>query len=273
MRYTQREVNLHTHTMLSHHGKGMPRDYLRCAEEGGNIRVLGFSEHVPLSDSRYPKERLHAEDLPLYIESVRELESGRITVLLGMECDWERKFSSYYRDKVLGEWGCDYIIGSVHYLPDSDGVMKYVGKPANRGLFSLSQYVSLYTDMLSSSLFLYGCHPDLFFSVFPEWNEETKAASEDIIAAAKETGMPLEINGNGFRKKKMLLPDGSERFLYPVREFWELAEAEGVKIVTSSDAHRSELVDIWEEASAFSSPIGIRWAEYELGDGKRIEIV
>lgn len=269
MRYTQREVNLHTHTKLCGHGKGMPVDYLRSAEEGGAIRVLGFSEHVPLSELCYPQERLSFEDLPLYIKSVRELKSDRIRVLLGMECDWERKFASYYRNEVLGEWGCDYIIGSVHYLPDSDGTMKYVGKPGNRGLFSLSSYVSLYTDMLSSGLFLYGCHPDLFFSVFPEWNEETKATSKDIIAAAKDNGMPLEINGNGFRKKKMVLPDGSERFLYPVREFWEMARDEGIKIVTASDAHRSDWVDEWSLAEDFASPLGIRWAEYELcGDGK-----
>lgn len=273
MRYTQREVNLHTHTKLCRHGKGMPADYLKSAEEGGNIRVLGFSEHVPLPDPRYPEERLSFDELPLYVSSVRELESDTIRVLLGMECDWESAFASFYRDKVLGEWGCDYIIGSVHYLPDSDGIMKYVGKPGNRGLFSLSSYVSLYTDMLSSGLFLYGCHPDLFFSVFPEWNAETKAASKDIIAAAKENGMPLEINGNGFRKKKMVLPDGTERFLYPVREFWERARDEGIKIVTASDAHRSDWVDGWREAEDFASPLGISWAEYELVGDEKIAIV
>ncbi len=273
MRYTQREVNLHTHTKLCHHGKGMPADYLKSAEEGGNIKVLGFSEHVPLSDPRYPKERLSFDDLSLYISSVRELGSDKTTVLLGMECDWLPQFASYYRDEVLGEWGCDYIIGSVHYLPDSDDTMRYVGKPANKGLFSLSSYVSLYTDMLSSGLFLYGCHPDLFFSVFPEWNEETKAASKEIIAAAKDRGMPLEINGNGFRKKKIELSDGSERFLYPVREFWETARDEGIKIVTSSDAHKSDWVDGWSLAEDFASPLGIRWAEYELGGEGRITIV
>ncbi len=270
--YTQREVNLHTHTLFSHHGKGMPVDYLRAAEKSGNIRVLGFSEHVPVADMRYSQERLSSEELPLYTKSVRELESDRITVLLGMECDWEQRFASYYRDVILGEYGCDYILGSVHYLPDSNGDMKYVGKPSNRGLVSLSSYVSLYTEMLSSGLFLYGCHPDLFASIFPEWNAETKAASKDIIRAAKDNGIPLEINGNGFRKKKMVLPDGRERFLYPIREFWEMARDEGVRIVTASDAHKSEWVDGWSLAEGFASPLGIRWALYELESGGRIRI-
>ncbi len=273
MRYTQKEVNLHTHTVFSRHGKGMPSDYLKEAEKGGDIKVLGFSEHVPLSGTLLPQERLQMEEAPLYIRSVRELGGGSITVLLGMECDFIPDLIPYFEDVLLGEWGCDYLLGSVHYLPDGDGVMKYVGKPSNTGL-SLTQYVSLYTGMLSSGLFLYGCHPDLFASVFPEWNEETRAASRDIIACARECGMPLEINGNGFRKGMRILSNGDVRLLYPIAPFWEMARDEGVRIVTASDAHRPGWVDIWKEAEEFASPLGIRWAEYELdSEGKKIRIV
>ena len=273
MRFTQREVNLHTHTVFSHHGKGMPADYLKEAEKGGNIKVLGFSEHVPLAETAYPQERLSMEEVPLYIKSVRELESGSITVLLSMECDFLPDFIPYFEDVLIGKWGCDYLLGSVHYLPDENGDMKYVGKPSNTGL-SLSEYVDLYTQMLSSGLFLYGCHPDLFASIFPKWNEETKAASRDIIACAKECGMPLEINGNGFRKGKKILSDGSERLLYPIAPFWEMARDEGVRVVTASDAHRPGWVDGWREAEEFASPLGIRWSEYELDcEKKKIRIV
>lgn len=54
MHYSQKEVNLHTHTLFSRHGKGMPCDYLREAKKKGNIKVLGFSEHTPLSAPLFP---------------------------------------------------------------------------------------------------------------------------------------------------------------------------------------------------------------------------
>ncbi len=275
MRFKQKEVNLHTHTLFSHHGSGMPEDYVRAASDAGNIKVLGFSEHAPVADSTFPKERMQMNELDDYVNSVRAQKDDTITILLGFECDWREDFASFYSDELLSHYGADYLLGSLHYLfTKDDGTLQYVGKPENRGLFSLIEYVEGYTAMLASGLFLYGCHPDLFASSFPVWDENTISASKDIIAAAKEYDMPLEINGNGFYKKKIVLDDGSERFPYPIEQFWTMARDEGVKIVTSSDAHKSRRVDSFALSEEFASPLGIEWAEYEIDSERgKIEIV
>lgn len=265
MHYTQKEVNLHTHTVFSHHGKGMPADYLRAAKADGLIRLLGFSEHVPVADPLFPQERLQVDELEVYSRSVRDLHDDSVSVLLGFECDWRPDFASFYKDELIGKWGADYLLGSVHYLPSLiDGTLLFVGKSANEGLISLREYVDAYTSMLSSGLFLYGCHPDLFAAVFHEWNEDTKSASKDIIASALDNNMPLEINGNGLIKRNIVLPDGSERHPYPWEEFWRLAVESGVKIVTSSDAHKPEYVSGYGRAEEFASPLGVKWAEYDV---------
>ncbi len=267
MRFQGTEVNLHTHTLFSHHGKGMPEDYLNAAGECGHIKVLGFSEHTPIADSSFPQERMRMNELGEYTQSVRALRSD-ILIFLGSECDWRKDFVSFYREELLGRWHFDYLLGSVHYLPDSNGDLKFVGKATNTD-YSLTEYVNLYTAMLSSHLFLYGCHPDLFMAGRREWDKDALSASEDIIECALENDMPLEINGNGMRKKPLVLGDGTERYLYPVAPFWEMAWDRGVKIVTSSDAHKPQHVDIRSLSEEFAAPLGIKWAEYEIDPGER----
>lgn len=270
MVFMQKEVNLHTHTLFSHHGKGMPCDYLTQAKKTGNIKVLGFSEHSPVIAPTFPQERMMLSELDDYTRSVRALKDESVTVLLGFECDWRSDFVSFYKDELLSRCGADYLLGSVHYLKaKDDGTYKYVGKPLNRGLFSLKEYVDDYMAMLSSGLFLYGCHPDLFASSFPDWNEDTLLASKDIITCAKDNDIPLEINANGLCKPRLVLDDGSERFRYPIEQFWAMARDEGVKIVTASDAHKSERVDCFMLVEDFVSPLGVEWAEYEIDTESR----
>lgn len=269
MHYTQKEVNLHTHTVFSHHGKGMPSDYLEKAKEKGNIHLLGFSEHMPVPDKSFPQERLQPDEINEYVSSVRSLSDDSVNVLLGFECDWRKDFVPFYKEVLLGECGADYLLGSMHYLPSiEDGTLLFAGKTGNAGLLSLRDYVEGYTSMLRTGIFLYGCHPDLFAAVFHEWNADVKSASEDIISCAVECNMPLEINGNGLMKRNLVLPDGRERHPYPWEEFWIMAEEMGVKIVTSSDAHKPERVDSYSLASDFASPLGIKWAEYDY-DSRR----
>lgn len=83
-------------------------------------------------------------------------------------------------------------------------------------------------------------------------------------AYAKDNDIALEINANGLSKPRLVLDDGSERFRYPVEQFWAMARDEGVKIVTSSDAHKSERVDSFSLSEDFASPLGIEWAEYDV---------
>ncbi len=263
MFFSQREVNLHTHTVFSHHGVGMPSDYVREAEKKGNIRVLGFSEHSPSLRHDFPGERMDMEELAVYRESVRSFSSGDILVLLGAECDWDSGMAGFFRDELLERQGFDYLLGSVHFLKAEDGTEGFVGGKSSRR-YRLSDYVESYTEMLSSGLFLYGCHPDIIFASFPLWNEETKAAAKDIIACAVETGMPLEINGKGLRKGKIRRENGAERYLYPVAEFWQMARDAGIKVVTGSDAHKPEYVDSWARLEPYVSSLSISPAGYEI---------
>lgn len=265
MVYSQKDVNLHTHTLFSHHGSGMPLDYVEKAKDAG-LKVLGFSEHLPLP-YYFPFERMEKNEVGEYVESVRAIKDKKVLVLLGGECDWDKGLYSYYKDEFLSRLGFDYLIGSVHYVKGKGGSLEYAGSKDAKD-FDLKSYVDMYCSLLSSHLFLYGCHPDLFVSSFSSWNKDLEAASRDIIACAKENNMPLEINGNGFCKPPVIR-DGKEEYLYPKKEFWMMAKDEGIKTVTASDAHMPNRVYGYDKALLFASSLSITFSEYEIDEEKR----
>lgn len=245
MIYKPEEVNLHTHSFYCKHGTGTIREYVEEAEKRGRLKVLGFSEHCPLPDLILTyATRMDYEELPLYEKDIlEEAEKSKLKILLGAECDWFKQEVGYYKDELLGKRNYNYLSCSIHSMPDPvTGVETYISKIGREFKKLLSKYVKLYVEALSSGLFTFGCHPDLFLSDYLEWDENAKAASKDIFACAKECGIPLEINDLGFRKPMIDTPSG-KRPPYAVKEFWEMAKDEGVLVSINSDAHAPEDVE------------------------------
>ncbi len=90
--------------------------------------------------------------------------------------------------------------------------------------------------MMESKLFAFIAHPDIFGCTNVEWSADLNTCSREILRTAEETQTPLEINGNGLRKKYLKNSDGF-RPPYPWRPFWELASEFNIKVVCNSDCH------------------------------------
>jgi len=275
MKYSQNEVNLHTHSFYCRHGSGTIAEYVEQAEKDG-LKVLGFSEHCPLPDREFCKgERMDFPELPYYESDVQEAKNkSSIHILLGAECDWVPGEEAYYRDELLGRRGYDYITCAIHNMEDPNtGNLTYLGRISAMNTKLLAEYVGLYTAGLASGMFLFGCHPDLIFAGYKKWDSNAKAASLDIIRCAKQYNMPLEINDYGLRKKPIETDEGL-RPAYPLRQFWEMVMTEGgIRVVTNSDAHRA--VDVAAhniKATEFAQSLGIEFASYELTEN-RIAII
>ncbi|MCR5761229.1 MAG: histidinol-phosphatase [Sphaerochaetaceae bacterium] len=269
--FTQSEVNLHTHSFYCGHGTGEIGDFVSEALRLGNIKVLGFSEHCQTPDNFYP-DRMRYETFETYTDVVNSFREGgynavpSLTVLLGAECDWNTQYTNYYRYLKEGA-GFNYLIGSVHYFFDKEAQrLLYMGKCRDVKPY-LSKYVEEYTQMLSSGLFLFGCHPDLY-CYHTEWDKDMESAASEIIACAKENNMPLEVNGQGCLKKH-IREDGSIRYPYPVPEFWAMAKEAGVKVCINSDAHNPIHLDT-PRARAFASENGLDdlLVKWEITEGK-----
>ncbi|WP_320128283.1 histidinol-phosphatase [uncultured Sphaerochaeta sp.] len=263
--YTQEVVNLHTHSYYCGHGVGEVSEY---AEQGlkQGLQVLGFSEHCPVFDDRWARTRMPRQMLLPYNQdclAIREDYAEKLVILRGLECDYLPQYKSYYTDYILGELGCDYLLFGVHDLSlDLDTEFSLFG---NRlGPKDLFAYTDMYLKALQSGLFLFGAHPDVFTYNYRTWDAEAIACSKAILECAASNAIPLEINANGMRKKK-IETDRGLRYAYPLSEFWKLAANYPVKVLCNSDAHRPEFVnDRYPECKAFADECKLSLASYRI---------
>lgn len=248
------KYNLHTHSMYCGHGTGNIYEYVQYAEKAG-FDVLGFSEHCPFPDDFYNSTRMAFSQRPQYENDVhRAKKESSIKVLLGYECDYFPKYRGYFED--LRE-KTDFLISGTHLI------IRQSGKWSSPFSISFSKsdmfsYCASCIEAIKSNLFLFIAHPDVFL-LNRKWDEDAKAISRDIIEAALESNIPLEINGNGIIKAEH---DGASEWGYPNRNFWALASSYGIKAVCSLDAHRVRNLDLhYSDVYSFADQMGIKLLE------------
>jgi len=234
-------TNLHTHTCLCNHATGTVNDYCKAAIER-NLTVLGISDHTPLPDNRWFEERMAIEDLPGYCQVIDQARKDfpGLKIFKAMECDYVEEFESFYRDQLLDRLNFDYLIGSIHYIPHNGEWISIFYNKLNAA--NLVSYTKHFIKSMESNLYAFMAHPDLFGCAYLNWDENTAACARDILEASSALNMPLEINGNGFRKSK-IETDAGLRFKYPWIRFWELAAEYDIEVIANSDAHRPEDVN------------------------------
>ena len=88
MNFAER-VNLHTHTARCGHASGAVEEYCREAVNQG-VAVLGFSDHAPFPDGRYPESRMDYSELPAYLDDIERMRSRfpELVLLAGAEVDY-----------------------------------------------------------------------------------------------------------------------------------------------------------------------------------------
>ncbi|MCK5674963.1 MAG: histidinol-phosphatase [Spirochaetales bacterium] len=230
--------NFHTHTWRCKHASGTVKDYVDAGIKN-NMKILGMSDHTPLPDNRWSHVRMDMSELDAYEEEFKEAETEDIVLLKGLECEWDPIYEGFYKDELLGERNFDFLVGSVHYIKNS-GDWGYLSEI--RTAKHLANYAEILIETMRTGIFSYIAHPDGFGAGYMKWDSNAEACSIDILTAAEELSIPLEINGYGLRKNKIITPHG-ERSVYPLLNFWELASKFNIKAICNSDAHRPQDVD------------------------------
>ncbi|HJN50749.1 MAG: histidinol-phosphatase [Pseudomonadales bacterium] len=238
--------NFHTHTYRCKHAQGDVADYCQVALEQG-METLGFSDHSALPDDRWITARMHYAELPDYSSSIDQakLDFPQLRILKGMECEYIPEFHAFYAEELLGEHKFDYLIGAAHLFPNpsfSDRAnneerpwLNTYGGTSNPKM--LRAYADYLIQMMATGLFDFIAHPDLFGNCYLNWDEDTTACSRDIISAAADLKVGLEINALGLRKIAYKKPDNPYP-MYPWIPFWEEATDFPVEVIVNSDAHR-----------------------------------
>ena len=234
-------VNYHSHTYRCKHAKGEVIEFVKAASNAG-LEIFGVSDHCPFPDNRWLDVRMPYEELDDYVNAVQTAKNSvpQVHVLLGMECEYVKKFKNYLEDELLGKRQFEYLIGAAHYTPYKG---EWLNSFTDLGCSShLNAYTKYLCQMMESKLFTFIAHPDIFGSNYLDWNADLKSCSREILKTAEETETPLEINGNGLRKRFVNSSLGP-RPPYPWRYFWELAAEFKIKVICNSDCHTPDEVD------------------------------
>lgn len=62
-----------------------------------------------------------------------------------------------------------------------------------------------------------------------------------IIGSAEKYNIVLEFNANGYRRGKVIYPDG-ERYQYPDVRFWNMVRDTNIRVIIGSDCHEPHQV-------------------------------
>lgn len=229
----------HIHTFRCKHATGDVPDYVDAAIKKG-ASVLGFSDHTPLPDGKWSDLRMGLTELESYIMAIEDAQKKYerdLTILKGMECEYADEYRGFYQEELLGRCGLDYLIAAGHFFP-CDG--SWIGAHSYiKGKKELFAYTDHLIAAMSSGLFTFVAHPDLFGHSYLPWDENTIACSHAILETASDLQIPLEINGNGFRQP-LINTEEEARYVYPLERFWELASDYEILAIVNSDAHNPE---------------------------------
>lgn len=238
--------NYHTHTFRCKHASGKVADYIAAGIPQG-LTEIGITDHTPLPDNRWENVRMSMEELPDYIAEIEDAKRDypEVRVLKGAECEYSPEYTSFYEDVLLGENEFDYLVGAIHYFPTATG--NWIGcwdMTSN----DLNKFVDYMIKAMETGLFTFMAHPDIFGASGLPWNNAAISCAKDILSAAEELNMPLEINGYGLRKEKIVDAAGIKRVQYPLIQFWEMASDYNITAVCNSDAHSPQdvLANIYE---------------------------
>jgi len=228
--------NFHTHTYRCKHASGDVADYCLEARRRG-MQTLGFSDHSALPDDRWIQARMDYADLSEYTAAIdqAQIDFPDLKILKGMECEYIPKFRHWYEDELYGARRFDYLVGAAHFFTvDGKWFGTYGGTNSAARLAAFAAYN---IAMIETGLFDFIAHPDLFGNCYKDWDADAIACSRDILQAAAEHGVGMEINALGLRKQAYKKPENPYP-LYPWLPFWEEATAFDVKVIINSDAHR-----------------------------------
>lgn len=264
--------NLHSHTQFCD-GHAPMEDMAAAAFNEGMLH-WGFSPHSPICiESPCNMSR---DDMKTYLAEVarlQEIYQGRMDVLPALEIDFLSADFGPHID-YFQRLPLDYRIGSVHFVPNQEGVpldcdgsferfRRYLRDGYAGDLrYVTEKYFEQVLTMLERGGFDILGHFDKIAGnaaqADPSIEEQGwyEALVDDVISHSVAAGVTVEINTKAIHDRG--------RF-FPARRWWEKLVAAGVPLAVNSDAHWPEKTNLGrDEALAEIENVRKRFAEVSL---------
>ncbi len=230
------KTNYHTHTYRCNHASGNDEDYVKAAIKAG-FNEIGFSDHSPWKYTKNVKSRMRMDlvEFDEYYQSISRLKkkyAKQISIKIGLECEYYKEnmdwLCKFIKDKKI-----DYIIYGNHFSEQTEKV--YFGTHTHINQ-ELKNYIDMCIEGLSTNLYSYLAHPDLFMRSYRPFDEYAASESRRLCEYCKENDIALEYNLGS-----LVYSYGTgEKSTYPYPEFWKIAAEVGNKAIIGIDAHTPE---------------------------------
>jgi len=219
-------VDYHIHTSLSD-GKGKHEEFLGKAAEK-NMSEIGFSDHFSILDTDWNTSE---KDIPFMKEKIEELKSNNhspVEIKFGAEIDYIPGKETEI-EALINSLPLDYVIGSVHFIGDwnfDTSPKQFKGKNIEE---LYEKYFNLLTEAAKTGLYDILGHADLIKKFDHRLESTPVDMYRQVIEAAKEYDMVIELNTNGRNKPC--------KEFYPDICFMELCREYDIPVMINSDAH------------------------------------
>jgi len=228
-------IDYHIHTKLCGHAEGEMEEYVQSAIAKG-LKEIGFSDHFPLFHIELRDLSMKMEDMPLYINKVRELQEKfkkDISIKLGIEVEYTPEIEKRTKE-LLKNYSFDYIHGSTHFL--GNWVFDhpaYKDEWEKRDVYKVyKEYFSRLGRMVGCGLFDVVAHIDLVKKFGYKPDRGLTEMYKEITGLIKQHNLCLEVNTSGLRRPV--------KEIYPSEELLKICFNSGIPVTMGSDAHIPE---------------------------------
>ncbi len=223
-------ANYHTHTYRCGHARGEDRQYVEEAIRAG-IQTLGFSDHAPMPfpsghHSGFRVQMAQAEDYFRSISDLKKEYAKDITIHIGVEAEYYSQTFDGFWDYIK-QFPLEYMILGQHFIgQEEDSLYSSSASPSEEKLVKFTDNI---IAAIQTGKFLYVAHPDIlnYTGEYEPYHREMTR----LCQAAKDAGVPLEINRLGY----------FEHRIYPSDRFFAIAGEVGCPVVIGSDAHSPDV--------------------------------
>lgn len=243
------KINLHSHTQFCD-GRSSMEEILEAARKEG-FSTWGFSPHAPICLES--PCNMKAEDVGSYLKEIERLKVffPDIKILAGMEVDYIDDNNGPSCSQVQ-DYGLDYVIGSIHFIPNQKGEFYDIDGSPERFQRILKEYfngdlnyvvktfwVQTQRMIKAGGLDIVG-HIDKislnasFVNPDIENDPRYKRLAQETISMAMEKGLQIEINTKHYEKYGKFFP-------HP--RYWKQILKEGHGMPINSDAHYADRIE------------------------------
>ena len=257
--------DFHVHSDFSD-GANTPEEIVEAAVARGMTR-LGISDHSYTSfdlEPCVPKERL--EERRRVLAGLKEKYRGRIALCCGIEQD-------LYSD--LPAEGCDYVIGSAHYLllngeyRHVDNTPEMLTETAER-FFGGDIYAVAEEYFRTAAQVVEGTGCDIIghFDLISKFNERCRLfdpAHPRYVAAWKAAADALLPYGKPFEINTGAISRGWRTEAYPAADILRYLADRGARFILSSDSHSADTLCFdFPEQERRAAALGIEISSFSV---------